>query len=124
MSIINSNNNLIRSLQNSIQEYQDFLSNDVSADLTTAKDQLEKLILDKSDLYNEKMIRNERYSYNSAMTEMLKDTGIKTKIINKNITKRFIYLTNVIIMLLSRIFINLFWFKKIVLYLSQLKKVK
>ncbi len=81
--IINSNNNIIRTLQNSIQEYQDFLNNDVSADLTTAKDQLEKLILDKSDLYNEKMIRNERYSYNSAMTEMLKDTGIKTKIIKQ-----------------------------------------
>ena len=29
------------------------------------------------------MIRNERYSYNSAMTEMLKDTGIKTKIIKQ-----------------------------------------
>ena len=81
--IINSNNNLIRSLQNSIQEYQDFLSNDVSADLTSAKAQLEKLILDKSDLYNEKMVRNETYSYNSAMAEMLKDTGIKTKIIKQ-----------------------------------------
>ena len=81
--IINSNNNIIRTLQNSIKEYQDFLNNDVSADLTTAKDQLEKLILNKSDLYNEKMIRSERYSYNSAMTEMLKDTGIKTKIIKQ-----------------------------------------
>ena len=81
--IINSNNNLIRSLQNSIQEYQDFLSNDVSADLTSAKAQLEKLILGKSDLYNEKMVRNETYSYNSAMAEMLKDTGIKTKIIKQ-----------------------------------------
>ena len=81
--IINSNNNIIRTLQNSIKEYQDFLNNDVSADLTTAKDQLEKLILGKSDLYNEKMIRSERYSYNSAMTEMLKDTGIKTKIIKQ-----------------------------------------
>jgi len=81
--IINSNNNIIRTLQNSIKEYQDFLNNDVSADLTTAKDQLEKLILSKSDLYNEKMIRSERYSYNSAMTEMLKDTGIKTKIIKQ-----------------------------------------
>ena len=81
--IINSINNIIRTLQNSIKEYQDFLNNDVSADLTTAKDQLEKLILGKSDLYNEKMIRSERYSYNSAMTEMLKDTGIKTKIIKQ-----------------------------------------
>ena len=81
--IINSNNNIIRTLQNSIKEYQDFLNNDVSADLTTAKDQLEKLILGKSDLYNEKMIRSERYSYNSAMTEMLKDTGINTKIIKQ-----------------------------------------
>ena len=81
--IINSNNNIIRTLQNSIKEYQDFLNNDVSADLTTAKDQLEKLILGKSDLYNEKIIRSERYSYNSAMTEMLKDTGIKTKIIKQ-----------------------------------------
>ena len=81
--IINSNNNIIRTLQNSIKEYQDFLNNDVSADLTTAKDQLEKLILGKSDLYNEKMIRSERYSYNSAMTEMLKDTGIKTIIIKQ-----------------------------------------
>ena len=81
--IINSNNNIIRTIQNSIKEYQDFLNNDVSADLTTAKDQLEKLILGKSDLYNEKMIRSERYSYNSAMTEMLKDTGIKTKIIKQ-----------------------------------------
>ena len=65
------------------QMVSDFLNNDVSADLTTAKDQLEKLILGKSDLYNEKMIRSERYSYNSAMTEMLKDTGIKTKIIKQ-----------------------------------------
>ena len=80
---INSNNKEITSLQNSINEYQDFLNNDVSADLTTAKNQLEEFILDKSDLYTEKMEKNEQYSYNNAMTEMLKDTGIKTKIIKQ-----------------------------------------
>ncbi len=81
--IINSNNNIIRTLQNSIQEYQDFLNNDVSADLTNAKNQLEELNNEMAEVNEEKMKANETYSYNSAMTEMLKDTGIKTKIIKQ-----------------------------------------
>tara|TARA_B100001778_G_scaffold64668_1_gene50644 strand:+ start:12444 stop:14156 length:1713 start_codon:yes stop_codon:yes gene_type:complete len=82
-TIINMNNKEIASLQNSIKEYQEFLNNDVSADLSEAKNQLENLIMSKSDLYTQKMERNEKYSYNSAMAEMLKDTGIKTKIIKQ-----------------------------------------
>ena len=81
--IINSNNNIIRTLQNSIKEYQDFLNNDVSADLTSAKNQLEELNNEMAKVNEEKMKANEKYSYNSAMTEMLKDTGIKTKIIKQ-----------------------------------------
>ena len=81
--IINSNNNIIRTLQNSIKEYQDFLNNDVSADLTSAKNQLEELNNEMAEVNEEKMKANEKYSYNSAMTEMLKDTGIKTKIIKQ-----------------------------------------
>ena len=47
-----------------------------NSDLTIMKDELESL-------QNRKMKTNEEYSYNLAISEMLKDTGIKTKIIKQ-----------------------------------------
>jgi DNA repair exonuclease SbcCD ATPase subunit len=80
---ISTNNKEISSLQNNIKQFNEFLSNDVTTDLTEAKGQLQKYIEDKSELYMEKNISSEQYNYNSAMSEMLKDTGIKTKIIKQ-----------------------------------------
>ena len=80
---ISTNNKEISSLQNNIKQFNEFLSNDVTTDLTEAKGQLQKYIEDKSELYMEKNISSEQYNYNAAMSEMLKDTGIKTKIIKQ-----------------------------------------
>jgi DNA repair exonuclease SbcCD ATPase subunit len=57
----------------------------VSADLTEAKKELDTLQDTKNNMIEEKMKVSEEFSYNSAIVEMLKDTGIKTKIIKQYI---------------------------------------
>ena len=71
------NNNITR-LQNEIQEIEDN-----TGDLTEANEGLEKLRIEKEGLQEDKFKLAEQNSYNRVNAELLKDTGIKTKIIRQ-----------------------------------------
>lgn len=84
-SKINANNQEIGRLQKTI----DSLNKDIErltareGDLGIAKSDLETMKTERDNLREEKFKQNETYSYNSVIAEMLKDTGIKTKIIKQ-----------------------------------------
>ncbi len=80
---MNANNREIQSLNESNNELRTYLEGEVSADLSEARTDLEKLNCDKEDLFEEKLKVNEQLGYNSVIAEMLRDTGIKTKIIKQ-----------------------------------------
>jgi len=83
MHKLTSNSKEISKLQKDISEYQKFLEKDVSADLQKANKDLSD-IKDELQGYNDSKIKkNEEYQYKLAIAEMLKDTGIKTKIIKQ-----------------------------------------
>ena len=83
VSELGENNVQIAGLQNQIQEYQSSIEKDVSADLNKAKDDLESLTTEKNDLFEQKLRMSEDLNYDTVISEMLKDTGIKTKIIKQ-----------------------------------------
>ena len=83
VSELGQNNVQISNLQKQIEEYQSSLKKDVGADLNEAKADLEDLKVTKSDLLENKLKLSEQFNYNSVIAEMLKDTGIKTKIIKQ-----------------------------------------
>ena len=83
VSELSQNNVKITGLTKQIEEYQSYLEKDVSADLNTAKTDLKSLNDDRNSLLENKFALSENISYNSVMNEMLKDTGIKTKIIKQ-----------------------------------------
>ena len=83
VSQLNENNIQINGLQRGIQEYQSSLEKNVSADLNNAKRDLDTLNEEKNSLFEQKLIMSEEFNYNSVISEMLKDTGIKTKIIKQ-----------------------------------------
>jgi len=84
-SKINGNNQEINRLQKTING----LNQDIErlaareGDLSSAKSELEGMITERSNLREERFELNESYSYNSVIAEMLKDTGIKTKVIKQ-----------------------------------------
>tara|TARA_B100000287_G_C20666062_1_gene791808 strand:- start:1398 stop:3110 length:1713 start_codon:yes stop_codon:yes gene_type:complete len=80
---LTDNNKDISSLQKSITEYQKFIDKEVAADLTEAKNDLEGMRENKQSCVEQKFEISEQFNYNSVMAEMLKDTGIKTKIIKQ-----------------------------------------
>jgi len=80
---MNANNREIQSLNESNNELRTYLEGEVSADLSEARTDLEKLNNDKENLFEEKLKVNEQLGYNSVIAEMLRDTGIKTKIIKQ-----------------------------------------
>ena len=82
-NIINSNNREIASLNQSNKDLKSYLDEEVSADLSEARNELEKLSSDKESLLEEKLKVAEQFNYNGVIAEMLKDTGIKTKIIKQ-----------------------------------------
>jgi len=82
-STINSNNQTIARLQNSIRTLEEEISGSAVADLDKAKDELSDMVTEKDNLLEEKLKLSDQYSYNVVMTEMLKDTGIKTKLIKQ-----------------------------------------
>ena len=71
------NTNITR-LQNEIQEIENN-----TGDLTEANADLEKLRIEKEGLQEDKFKLAEQNSYNRVNAELLKDTGIKTKIIRQ-----------------------------------------
>ena len=81
--ILNANNREIVSINKSNEELQTYLESEVSADLTGAKQDLEMMNNDKESLFEEKLKLNEQFGYNNVIAEMLRDTGIKTKIIKQ-----------------------------------------
>ncbi len=83
VSELNQNNVKITGLTKQIKEYQSYLEKDVSADLNTAKIDLKSLNDDRDSLLENKFALSENISYNTVINEMLKDTGIKTKIIKQ-----------------------------------------
>jgi len=80
---INANNREIVSLNQSNDELQKYLESEVSADLSGARKDLELMHNDKESLFEEKLRLNEQFGYNNVIAEMLRDTGIKTKIIKQ-----------------------------------------
>ena len=83
VSKLSENNVQITSLQSNIKSYQDYLEKGVSADLKEAEADLKALNDDKNSMLETKFEVSEEFSYNSVMGEMLRDTGIKTKIIKQ-----------------------------------------
>jgi len=82
---ISGNNREIVRLQGQIRNLTDAISkirgND--GDVAKSRTDLQELSSEKDKLLEEKLSLNEEYSYNNVISEMLKDTGIKTKIIKQ-----------------------------------------
>ena len=83
LSELTSNSQEISKLQKDILEYQKFLDKEVSVDLDKAKLDLVEYQDAKSHLLEEKLKISDQFNYNVVINEMLKDTGIKTKIIKQ-----------------------------------------
>ena len=86
-ALISGNNREIVRLQGQVKTLTDAISKIRSNDGDVAKSKLElqELTSAKDVLLESKLTINEEYSYNTVMGEMLKDTGIKTKIIKQYI---------------------------------------
>ena len=82
-STVNSNNQTIARIQNEIEYLEKELNQ--TGDLETAKAELDAMQNTANEFNMDKFVLNEHYSYNNVMSEMLKDTGIKTKIIKQYI---------------------------------------
>ena len=80
---LHSNNNEISRLQRQITSIEEELATNVTADLREAQETLSNLNSSRDGLLESKFEMNERQQYNSVILEMLKDTGIKTKIIKQ-----------------------------------------
>ena len=82
---ISTNNREIVRLQGQIQNLINAISkirgND--GDLAKSRADLDNLKQEKDNLFEKKLYKNESLSYNGVILEMLKDTGIKTKIIKQ-----------------------------------------
>lgn len=82
-SKIVSNNMTISSLYKQIREIEKEVAESVGADTSSAKLALEELSTQMGVLGSKKNSMLQEGSYNQAMAEMLKDTGIKTKVIRQ-----------------------------------------
>jgi DNA repair exonuclease SbcCD ATPase subunit len=80
---LTTNSQEISKLQRDVVEFQKFLDKEVSVDLDKAKLELVEHQEAKSELLEEKLKLSEQFNYNTVINEMLKDTGIKTKIIKQ-----------------------------------------
>ena len=84
-STIHANNQQISRLQRSISDHQNELSglNDKKGDMEEAINQLHALTEEKESIGELKLKHIEERNYNDVISELLKDTGIKTKIIKQ-----------------------------------------
>lgn len=82
---ITSNNKAIGRLQEQIKSINSSIEQirGSGGDLSKSRTELETLKKLKDDLFEKRLYLNESLSYNSIILEMLKDTGIKTKIIKQ-----------------------------------------
>ena len=83
VSELGENNQQIASFQKQIQQYNLHLEKDVGADLEKANADLAQIKEQLSELQDKKIKANDEYTYKLVLGEMLKDTGIKTKIIKQ-----------------------------------------
>tara|TARA_B110000858_G_scaffold189754_1_gene236862 strand:- start:544 stop:2259 length:1716 start_codon:yes stop_codon:yes gene_type:complete len=82
---INSNNDKINLMQKEIEKIQKEISHllQSSGDIKSAKDELSSLRDGKDSITEKKLEYVEERTYNEVIGEMLKDTGIKTKVIKQ-----------------------------------------
>lgn len=81
-----SNHKQITGLQRQIRDLQDSIETKKETnDLSVANKTLRDLMEEKDQISEEKSKLSEVHSYNTVMSEMLKDTGIKTKVIKQYI---------------------------------------
>jgi DNA repair exonuclease SbcCD ATPase subunit len=82
-SKVSSNNMSISALQKQIKSIEDQMANTAGMDVLQAESDLSILAQAHSDLVEKKNRHLEVGTYNQAIAEMLKDTGIKTKVIRQ-----------------------------------------
>jgi len=82
-STIFVNNQTISTLQTQNNELENDISNDVVMDLDNAKNDLNTFNDEQNTITEDKLNLSDNYSYNQIIAELLKDTGIKTKIIKQ-----------------------------------------
>ena len=82
-STIFVNNQTISTLQTQNNELENDISNDVVMDLDNAKNDLNTFNDEQNTITESKLNLSDNYSYNQIIAELLKDTGIKTKIIKQ-----------------------------------------
>lgn len=83
-SEIHANNSSIQTFQSAIDRTQSELDNiGKGADIEAANNDLNQLIELGDCLTEERLTLSEQYNYNQVLSHMLKDTGIKTKIIKQ-----------------------------------------
>ena len=84
-ALISSNNREIVRLQGQIKNLTNAISKIRGNDGDVAKSKEDLVVLNnkKDELFEKRLYLNESLSYNSVILEMLKDTGIKTKIIKQ-----------------------------------------
>lgn len=82
-SKISSNNMSISALQKQIKAIEEQMAETVGTDVLQAEHELSQFVGLHSDLIEVKNKHLEEGTYNQAMAEMLKDTGIKTKVIRQ-----------------------------------------
>ena len=83
-SDIHANNSSIQTFQTAIDRAQGEIDNiGKGADINQANNDLNLLIESGNNLVEQRLVLNEQYNYNQVLSHMLKDTGIKTKIIKQ-----------------------------------------
>ena len=79
-----TNNQSISQFQSSIDRTQEEIGKlDSNVDMDQAVEELDDLVFTGNNLIEEKLALNEQLNYNTVMSTMLKDTGIKTKIVKQ-----------------------------------------
>jgi len=79
-----ANNQSISQFQSSIDRTQKEISGlDQNVDMDAANEELQQLVDTSNSLVEQKLVLNEQTNYNIVIGEMLKDTGIKTKIVKE-----------------------------------------
>ena len=83
-SDLSANNQSISQFQSSIDRTQEEIGKlDSNVDMDQAVEELEDLVFTGNNLIEERLALNEQLNYNTVMSTMLKDTGIKTKIVKQ-----------------------------------------
>jgi len=80
-----TNNQMIMRIEGDIDQLLGEIESmsDTTSDLGTATSDLDQMIAERNSLTELRLTLNEQHTYNTAIAEMLKDTGIKTKIIKQ-----------------------------------------